>query len=338
MSENQGFKPSAIAAYSDLFQRVRDPIFLIHAETFRILEANLACEHAFGYPPEQLVGTALPELIFKEAVDIKDGREHFEQCLRIARRRYYPRNVEALFRARDGRRLHIEAMVCVMKISEDQNILQVIAKNVTQIKETERRAAKYLEELKTANLQLEEMSLTDEMTGLYNFRFFKSESYKEHERAARYGTPYTLIFCDVDHFKNYNDVNGHPAGDEALRQVGAILRESCRNTDVAARYGGEEFVVLCPGVRVDGGRVLAERIRAAVAAYSFANREKQPLGFVSVSLGIASFPEDGRSLKDVLVSADLAVYASKNSGRNRVSIYREIRSEIPENMISKKVA
>jgi diguanylate cyclase (GGDEF)-like protein len=174
------------------------------------------------------------------------------------------------------------------------------------------------------NRKLEELSITDEMTRVANFRRFKQLLALEHDRAERLGAAYSLIFCDIDHFKAYNDRNGHPSGDELLRNFAAILKESCRLIDVVARYGGEEFVVLCPDTEERGATALAERLRMSIQAAQFADVKSQPLGFLSMSVGVASFPMNARTQDEVLKKADLCVYHSKAMGRNRVTNFSEL--------------
>jgi diguanylate cyclase (GGDEF)-like protein len=142
---------------------------------------------------------------------------------------------------------------------------------------------------------------------------------KEHARSERYQAQYSVIFCDVDHFKNYNDTNGHPAGDEALKTVASVLKNRVRKTDLCARYGGEEFVVLCPNTSKEDALVLAETLRKAIETLKFAFGEKQPLGKVTISMGVATFPVHGATSKQVLQAADQSVYVSKHEGRNRVT-------------------
>lgn len=308
-------RASALAAYQDLFERLWDCAFLIDKESFAVLDANPACERVLGISREALIGSSLPDWV------VADQREEMTKSLRIARRRYYPRQFDSEWSADSSKKILMRVEACVLKLSDDSEVLQVVAKDVTREREIERQAEKYLQELRAANAKLEELSIKDELTGLYNIRHFKAELAKEHERSERYGTPYALVFIDVDHFKKYNDRNGHPAGDEVLRRMGAILREQVRNTDLPVRYGGEEFVVLCAGVNAQSARVLAERLQKAVASHAFPYRESQPLGAVTASIGVASFPQDGRSLDEVLKRADEALYASKENGRNQVTCF-----------------
>jgi diguanylate cyclase (GGDEF)-like protein len=123
---------------------------------------------------------------------------------------------------------------------------------------------------------------------------------------------------DIDHFKHYNDTNGHQEGDRLLKIFSEQLTKLSRKTSIIARYGGEEFIVLSPNITKKEVLVYAERLCEKIANYAFLNRDKQPLGFVSVSGGIASFPGDATSIDKVIKLADVALYKAKEEGRNRV--------------------
>lgn len=301
------------AAYLDLFERFTDAILLLDPETLVILDANTASE--------RMLETAGAELLGKAALKWVDAESQgdFEKYSRIAKRSYYPRVFTSHWITPGGRKLIMQVMIGMLDLSNEKKVLQVIARDVTHAHELEQKAKAYLEELEAAKAKLELLATTDAMTGLANFRRFKQALEDEVLRAQRYDVPLSLIFCDVDHFKNYNDKNGHPAGDALLKQFAQVLRNCCRDTDFPARYGGEEFVVLCPGTNPTGAQALAERIRAAVEKFPFEYREKQPLGKVSVSIGVATFPLNAKSAADLTEAADQAVYASKKGGRNRVT-------------------
>ena len=152
--------------------------------------------------------------------------------------------------------------------------------------------------------EIEQLSYTDGMTALHNFRYFK-------------------LRLNVDNFKNFNDTMGHPAGDEVLKKLAAILKSTVRENDIVARYGGEEFAVILPAVEKEGARILADRIRENIEQTYFEHEEIQPFGKVTVSVGAATLPGDGDDYATLLNSADTALYAAKNSGRNKVVSYSE---------------
>ncbi len=140
------------------------------------------------------------------------------------------------------------------------------------------------------------------------------------ERSNRTGLPLSVLMIDVDHFKVYNDRHGHLAGDNALRGVSKILQHGRRANDVVARYGGEEFAIILLDVGKAAARDVGERIGAQVAEFPFEFGSTQPLGKLTISLGVASFPDDGAEPAMVLAAADRALFAAKNAGRNRVRV------------------
>ena len=159
----------------------------------------------------------------------------------------------------------------------------------------------------------------DGLTGLFNHRYFRDSLERELARVQRHPRPFSILFIDVDHFKQYNDTHGHLAGDHALRELARILEKHNRVSSICARYGGEEFVVLVPEVDGKGARVLAERIRQDVEQYPFPGRETQPLGAVTISLGVSSYPEDATDGESLIARADEALYQAKQKGRNTIS-------------------
>ena len=173
--------------------------------------------------------------------------------------------------------------------------------------------------------QMSDLANHDGLTGLLNKRYFMSQRLglliNTAERDA--GALAVFIF-DIDHFKKYNDTHGHLAGDEILKGVAQVVRENLRPGDVACRYGGEEFIVAMPGAKSPDGCAAAERIRAAIESTRFPRSETQPLGRLTISGGVAQFPQDGTSGTDLILHADQALYQAKAAGRNRVVQYRGV--------------
>lgn len=165
------------------------------------------------------------------------------------------------------------------------------------------------------------LSLTDAMTDLNNYRYFEDRLKEEINRGKRNKSPVSIIMLDIDHFKNYNDTLGHQAGDEALRSVGWILKNAVREEDIVNRYGGEEFCIILPGIKKDVIPVLGERIRSKIEEYPFYKENVQPGGRLTVSLGGASFSEDADNFEDLVYKADQAMYRAKTSGRNKLIIF-----------------
>jgi diguanylate cyclase (GGDEF)-like protein len=158
-------------------------------------------------------------------------------------------------------------------------------------------------------------AVTDGLTGLYNQRYFKQRLAEESARAADLGTPLSLLFCDLDDFKGFNDRHGHAAGDRALRAVASTMLRSLRQVDMAARYGGEEFTVILIDTEPAGALDVAERIRGGVAALT---PDHGVAAALSVSIGVASFPAHATTVEELLDKADWAMYLAKRHGRDRV--------------------
>ncbi len=165
------------------------------------------------------------------------------------------------------------------------------------------------------------LSIRDALTGLYNRRYFDEVISIEIKRALRHQQPIALLFMDVDFFKNYNDTQGHPAGDTLLRQLAEVILKRVRMTDIVCRYGGEEIVLLLPHTTKENAKILAEELCGRIAAHPFLHREAQPGGAVTVSIGIAECPKDTQNTWQIVRLADEALYAAKKAGRNRVCLY-----------------
>jgi diguanylate cyclase (GGDEF)-like protein len=164
---------------------------------------------------------------------------------------------------------------------------------------------------------LQKLAVTDDLTQVYNYRYLKTALRRELKRAARFRQQLSVIMIDVDNLKTYNDVNGHLRGSYLLKELAGLCQEQVRSFDVMAKYGGDEFTMILPQTPRDGALVVAERVRAAVAEHAFA---LAPAGRITVSLGVATFPEDGQDSMGLLRAADLALYQAKRHGRNRVEV------------------
>ena len=164
----------------------------------------------------------------------------------------------------------------------------------------------------TAQKELEKISITDKLTGMYNRRKFDECLNEEVDRARRYAQNLSLIIIDIDHFKSVNDTYGHQTGDDVLATTAHIITEHIRKIDIAGRYGGEEFVVICPNTDLEQAALVAEKLRAMVAKHTF-----NVVGQKTISLGVAEFSVEDNP-EDLIKKADSALYKAKNEGRNRV--------------------
>ncbi len=192
--------------------------------------------------------------------------------------------------------------------------LERVRKNEEQIDSLKRQ----ITNLEQANREYRELSIRDGLTGLFNHRYFQAHLSMEVSRSGRHQREFSLIFIDVDHFKNYNDTLGHPEGDTLLKTLSQLIAEKLRVSDILARYGGEEFTIILPETTLENARLVAEKIRLLIAEHPFAGRENQPDGKVTVSIGLASYPAMGKDAETLVKRADEALYQAKNTGRNKV--------------------
>lgn len=167
-----------------------------------------------------------------------------------------------------------------------------------------------------------EEAVTDGLTGLYNQKYFYARLREEAERSAHTEKPLSVIFCDLDKFKAFNDLNGHGLGDEALKEVSRLITESKRAIDIAARYGGEEFALILPETDGSGAQIIAHRIRRRVAGFSFKAKAANS-GTLTTSIGVASYPEDAGHAHDLVDKADWCMYYGKRQGGNQVILFHE---------------
>lgn len=164
------------------------------------------------------------------------------------------------------------------------------------------------------------LAITDELTRLYNHRYFLQQLTNEINRAKRYNRPLSLIMLDIDHFKDYNDTYGHLMGNEVLKNLAGMIKEFSREVDVPARYGGEEFTIIMPETNRRRGRILAERLLNTIADHPFKHREKQPGGRLTISIGLATYPDNAATPFALIEATDKALYEAKRGGRNMVCV------------------
>ncbi|WP_160000511.1 diguanylate cyclase [Roseomonas sp. 18066] len=273
-------------------------------------------DRVLGLPPEEVITHALTDRAHPDDVD-------WVEAAAMALAAGDPdAAVTYRFQHPDGRWVWIDLRARTHRHPVTGAPLGYVAvmRDATEAKAAEARLLEALE-------NMEEMATTDALTGLANRRRFEEAMALEWRRCAREGQPLSLLVLDADNFKRYNDRYGHPAGDTCLRMLADCLSATARRPgDVAARQGGEEFAMLMPRTDAEGAALLAERVRAAVAAEALPHAGNQPAGIVTISVGVATvYPEPeldepgARSGADALLSAaDSALYAAKMGGRNRI--------------------
>ncbi|MGH7724017.1 MAG: diguanylate cyclase [Candidatus Eiseniibacteriota bacterium] len=188
--------------------------------------------------------------------------------------------------------------------AQDAKVLQLLGSCLSLVLENARLST-----------TLEKIAVTDELTQVYNYRFLKTALRREMQRAKRFRQPFALIMADVDNLKQYNDRFGHLRGSHLLRELAQLLSRQVRGMDLIAKYGGDEFTAILPQTPRGGSRAVADRLRAAVAEHTFPHVQT---GEITISLGLAMFPEDGIQPGSLIGAADAALYAAKQRGRNCV--------------------
>lgn len=172
----------------------------------------------------------------------------------------------------------------------------------------------------------------DELTGLYNHRYFQEHLEKSIEKADKTGEEVSLLFMDIDYFKNYNDINGHQSGDWLLKEVGTILKSCIRQNDIVARYGGEEFAAILPDTKEEYAIIVGERIRQAIQNTHFYGQENQPNKNITISIGVSSYPKRAKNKHQLINTADDALYRAKSFNKNRVETYHNVLEYICSHM------
>jgi diguanylate cyclase (GGDEF)-like protein/PAS domain S-box-containing protein len=281
----------------------------------RLVYISPSCERVMGFLPEEMPRMAPFATVHPQ--DLERLQRHFNQ---LVRGQPVPA-IQVRMLHKTGRHIWLDMMWrAVMDDAGEVVQLQVSSRDITDSKLNERRledAQKKLRQqqdmLHDANSKLSELASLDSLTGLRNRRAFEERLDDETRRWRRNGSDVSLILLDVDHFKLYNDTFGHPKGDEVLRAVGGLLRESLRASDFAARYGGEEFAIILPNTGRDGALKVAEQLRQAIESTTWEDRP------ITASVGTATLCSEVRTSEDLVAYADRALYRSKQAGRNCVT-------------------
>ena len=232
---------------------------------------------------------------------------------------------------RSATEIHGDATACFGRfylfedVTAQRFLEEQLETQLAHIQETNVQLEMQAHMLNQANAQLERLATTDGLTGLQNNRAFRDFLGKSLAQSRRSGAELSLILFDVDRFKQYNDAYGHPAGDEVLKGVARILQKMTRVVDCAARYGGEEFVLILPDTGAEGASLLAERLRTALEAQTWAHRP------VTASFGVATQSQGRQDAAALIAEADRALYGAKHRGHNRVIHARELPPEFQEN-------
>lgn len=294
-----------ISIVSRLIEESQDAVLVID-EQGDIRYMNCAMQRLSGYQPGEAIGQPLHGLLPEAYGDQQRG--YLDRFLDNTNQSEVLGSVrEFAIRHRTGEMIPIEMKALDLGVVESVHYYGAFVTDLRARHQAEAKNAALLE-------QLERLAMSDTLTGLPNRRAFETEAGRIVARAKRMESPITVGIADIDHFKKINDQHGHPAGDEVLNAVSAVLVQAARSSDFVARIGGEEFGLLFPDARPETALAVAERMRRAVQDFSIVTSAGVTLN-VTISIGLAAF--DG-SLSEALSQADKALYDAKNQGRNKV--------------------
>ncbi len=308
------------ARFRYLFEQSHDAVFILNLEGFHVA-VNQRAADMLGYSAEEILQLSVKEV----SAESPKSQDVMTRLLAGEQIPLY----ERLFRKKSGEVFPVEINLELVRDYKGSPLhIQSVVRDISQRKRAEL-------ELKTANEQLQlrvaeveklqdelrEQALRDPLTGLYNRRYLDDALMREVARANRERKPISIVAMDIDHFKRVNDTYGHQVGDMFLVKVGSLIKQHTRGFDFVCRYGGEEFLLVMPGASIHTAEVRAEEIRQRVMSTVIENNG-QNLS-VTISLGLANYPEHGQGAEAVIIKADKALYHSKHTGRNRVTVWRE---------------
>jgi len=291
--------------YRRLFEAAQDGILILDAESGAITDVNPFLINMLGYSREEFIKKKLWEVgAFK---DVKASKVAFEAL----QKNEYIRYKDLPLRAKDGKLIQVEFVSNVYLVG-DEKVIQCNIRDITERKQAQDALVK-------SEALLREQSVRDHLTGLFNRRYMEETLERELLRASRKQLSLGIIMLDVDDFKRFNDTYGHAAGDTILRELGNMLLTYVRGEDIPSRYGGDEFIIVLLDASRDVIRERAELLRQNVHNFHI-QLEGQTLEAVTLSLGIAVFPEDGSTRAAILKAADDALYCAKREGRDCVDV------------------
>jgi diguanylate cyclase (GGDEF)-like protein/PAS domain S-box-containing protein len=304
MVNEQNMKTSELR-YRRLFEAAQDGILLLDAETGRITDVNPFLIKLLGYTREEFVEKKLWEVGAFQ--DIEASQEAFEAL----QKNEYIRYEDLPLRAKDGRLIQVE-FVSNVYLVDGEKVIQCNIRDITERIQAQNALLK-------SEARLRELSVRDHLTGLFNRRYMEETLERELLRASRKGLSLGILMIDVDDFKRFNDIYGHAAGDAVLRGLGDLLLGYFRGEDIACRYGGDEFIIVLLDASREISRERAERLceHARNVNLQF---DGQTLEAVSLSIGVAVFPENGATSAEILKAADAMLYRAKHEGRGRVVV------------------
>jgi diguanylate cyclase (GGDEF)-like protein/PAS domain S-box-containing protein len=279
-----------------LFEAAQDGILILDASTRTIKDVNPFLINMLGYSRKELVNKKLSDVdVFK---DIEVGKRVFD-ALQENEHLYYE---DLQLKAKDGRLVQVE-FVSIVYLVGSEKVIECNIRDITECQQAQ-------DALRKSEALLREMSIRDHLTGLFNRRYMEETLERELLRVVRKHFSLGIIMLDVDDFKGFNDAYGHAAGDAVLHQLGIFIREHVRGEDIPCRYGGDEFIVVLPDASLEVTQERAKLLSDG-AQHLQVQFELQTLKAITISIGIAMFPDQGATSTSILKAADTALYQSK---------------------------
>lgn len=318
------------ARYRMLAENSHDVIWTLDIPSRSYTYVSPSITDMCGYSPEEIVGQSIDARLTSESAS-RLAREIDQRLRRIAAGDKSASVVVSELEqvCKDGEVVSTEVVSSYLQDADGvAHTILGITRNVSErkaaelaLRETNRQLHARIEEIGRLQVALQELAVRDSLTGLYNRRYLDETLEREVSRARREGNPLSLVMLDIDYFKRVNDTYGHQVGDEALRMLAKTLLSDVRTEDVACRYGGEEFLILLPNMPLETAIQRAEAWREAIEGLSVV------LGnfhiTFTISLGVAAYPEHGKTPDDLTRCADQALYRAKHEGRNQVSVFTD---------------
>ncbi len=289
--------------YKKLFEKSNDALLI--TDKTRILDCNAAMVELFRFKSKTtLLKTHFFEFFPVKQPDGESSEDKIAGMMDMAVREG-SQKFESMSLRNDEKEFPTEILMTAIPMGK-KTVLHTVMRDITKRKESEQK--------------LISQAIRDPLTGLFNRRYLEESLEREISKAQRHGNALSIIMLDTDHFKRFNDTYGHLAGDVVLRNLGEQLVKYSRKEDIACRYGGEEFVLVLPETSFDVAIQRAEDLRAVIEKDRNMTYKEQVLPIVTISLGIAVFPDNGRKVNELMSAADKALYKAKELGRNQVAI------------------
>lgn len=295
--------------YRKLFEKSNDALLI--TDRTRVLDCNAAMVELFHFKNKSnLLKTHFYEFFPEVQADGERSEDKLTGMMDLAVREGSHKFESVSLRA-DEITFPTEILMTAIPMGKN-TVLHTVIRDITKRKESEQK--------------LISQAIRDPLTGLFNRRYLEESLDRELSKAKRHKTPLAIIMLDADHFKMFNDTYGHLAGDMILRNMGTHLVKYSRKEDIACRYGGEEFVLVLPESSIDVAVQRAEDLRKIVESGKTMKFRQQILPTVTISLGVAIFPDNGSRVDELISAADKALYQAKELGRNQVAVAKKIKS------------